>query len=233
VVAAIAQKRLSPLARQSIRGQFGVEQLPDIALWADQVKADKTEKKWHYTNIAANARTYDQRRDCPDFECVTEKIRQFARDLAAPQTSRRGREEALKYLVHLVADIHQPLHLGNAADRGGNGIEIFFKGEKTNLHALWDHHIAAPPGRDTREDVRRLPCRPQHSDIFTLEELPVEQWSNESRALALDHAYVLNFAAEKELPWDYIHNNRALAERQLCRAGVRLAKLLNLIFAGP
>jgi len=87
---------------------------------------------------------YVATRDCPNGACVVAKIEQFERVLADRQASERERLEALKYLVHFIGDMHQPLHASNNHDRGGNDVTVTFVGRQTNLHAVWDSGIIEP-----------------------------------------------------------------------------------------
>jgi len=231
IVGIIAQAHISTEVSRKLANNFNINFLADIAPWADKVKKDRSQQTWHYANIEKGKKTYRQQRDCPDRQCVTEKIRDFVNILQAKNYPASVRREALAYLVHLVADIHQPLHLGNRSDRGGNGITVRVHGKPTNLHALWDHGLILKKGKTLAEYARRLPCNVTPGDRFSPARLPVDAWANGSRALALQYAYPVEFSQGRELTPRYIRSGQKIVERQLCRAGIRLAVLLNGILS--
>lgn len=228
IVGEIAQTRLSPKVRNIIRQEFNIKNLADVANWADAVKKrnPKPDLK-HYTNIAEGAWTYNQARDCPEKKCVTEKISEFAMILGDRNRAHNVRRDALKFLVHLVADVHQPMHLGNQADRGGNNIDVIFKGEPTNLHALWDSGLISLDRNSLVQYAGFLDARTTESEISGWINSDVVDWSNESRRLVLKYGYPVFVTEEGELTSEYIERGRSVVEGQLRRAGVRLAHILN------
>jgi nuclease S1 len=143
---------------------------------------------------------------------------------AVPEKTKR---EALMYLIHFVGDIHQPLHLGNAKDRGGNNISLSFKGRSTNLHALWDGGLIYLAGKSLVQYAGDLSRRVTMREAETWNLSPVTQWANESRVLALDHAYGLDDPGRGTLSKSYIERSREIIDLRLTQAGVRLAGLLN------
>ena len=139
VIGFIADGHLKPEVKELIAEKFNINSLADVATWADRTrKKRKEESSWHYTNIEEGQWTYNAERDCPDRACVTEKIHEFSGILVDRSTSLRERKDALKFLVHFVGDVHQPLHLGNLKDRGGGTLRFLYKGKVASLHYLWD-----------------------------------------------------------------------------------------------
>jgi nuclease S1 len=243
IVAEIAEDHLLPAVKIRIEKNFNIKKLADVANWADAVKKRRTQRTWHYCNIEATERFYRRDRDCSHGACVVEKIKEFARILKRKKrllpsgmkgfslqgrgaVDREGRE-ALMYLVHFVGDIHQPLHLGNARDRGGNNISLTFKGRPTNLHALWDGGLIYLAGKSLVQYAGGLGRRVTAREADRWNRLPVTEWANESRVLALDHAYVLESHGRGSLSKRYIENSREIIDLRLAQAGVRLAGLLN------
>jgi hypothetical protein len=219
---------LDPEILKTIRKKFNINHLANVASWADAIKKSKHKPDvLHYTNIAVNHRTYNQKRDCPRKRCVTEKIKEYESLLIDPESSRKTRKEAFKFLIHLVADVHQPMHLGYEKDRGGNEIAVFFGGKPTNLHRVWDRDLIFLAGNTPLQFARQL------NRAITLENKEQwvggtsDDWSNESRALVLDYGYRLQFSKGREISLNYIHEGRKIVEERLQRAGVRLAELLN------
>ena len=228
IAAHIAEMNLNPVIFQTIQQEFNIKHLANVATWADDIKKrPNAPPVLHYTNIAFGRKTYDQRRDCPLKNCVTEKISEYQDVLADPTLSRKKRKEALKFLIHLVADVHQPMHLGYEKDRGGNEIPVIFREKPTNLHRVWDHDLIDLRGNSQLKFARIL-NRSISSDLKKqwLEGGPVD-WSNESRTLVLEYGYLLKFSSGRQLAEEYIQQGRRVVEEQLRRAGVRLAAMLN------
>jgi hypothetical protein len=153
IIAEIAEQFLEPQTARQVRDLVTIENvttLADVSTWADEIRLQRPETgPWHYVNIPVTLPTgepavYDAARDCPKHACVVAKIQQFERELGDRMLPERQRLEALKYIVHFVGDIHQPLHVSNNHDRGGNDDPVFFMGLPNNLHAVWDSGIIAP-----------------------------------------------------------------------------------------
>lgn len=228
IVGHIAEMNMSPEALKTVREKFNINHLANVANWADAIKKSKHKPDvLHYTNIAVNYRTYNQKRDCPRKRCVTEKIKEYESLLINPESSPRARKEAFKFLIHLVADVHQPMHLGYEKDRGGNEIAVTFGNKPTNLHRVWDHDLIFPEGKTQRQFARQLnrSITPENKKQW-VGGTP-DDWSNESRALVLDYGYRLQFSKGQELSLNYIRRGRKIVEERLQRAGIRLAEMLN------
>jgi len=228
IVGHIAEMNLSPEVLKTVRKKFNINHLANVANWADAIKrSDHKPDILHYTNIAVNHRTYNQKRDCPRKRCVTEKIKEYESLLIDPESSRKTRKKALKFLVHLVADVHQPMHLGYEKDRGGNEIAVTFGNKPTNLHRIWDRDLVFLAGKTQLQFARQLnrSITPENKKRW-VGGTP-DDWSNESRALVLDIGYRLEFSKGRELSLDYIRVGRKIVEERLQRAGIRLAEMLN------
>jgi len=125
LVVLIAEEHISVVARERLNELLAVEPgatLESISTWADEVRSPST-SKWHYVNFPRGSCTYVADRDCPDGQCVVAALERQAAILHSDASSER-RLKALKYLVHFVADVHQPLHAGFGDDRGGNRYQV-------------------------------------------------------------------------------------------------------------
>lgn len=229
IVAEIAQRRLSPAARQDVEALLGSGvSLASIANWADTVQAVRHETRpWHYVNIPLDAEAYDAARDCPARACIVEALRRQQAILCDRSVSKAVRAEALRFIVHLIADIHQPLHAAERNDDlGGSRLPVTLLGEPTNLHAVWDHGLLDSRGFDWGEHVHRIEdgglaeiaAEPMGGSAF-------EEWANEAHHLAATSAY--EGLGESSLGADYVVTRSKIVDRQLGRAGARLARLLN------
>jgi hypothetical protein len=176
---------------------------------------------------------YDAVRDCPQDDCVVAKIKEFGRVLADRQAPERQRLEALKYIVHFVADVHQPLHASDDHDRGGNNVPIIFMGYPTNLHAVWDSGIIA---RAVKGDERGYALKlvreitPAEREQWSQGD-PVS-WANESHRIAVDAIYG-ELPHSGLLPAGYQNKALPVVNTQLERAGVRLGNVLNAFLTSP
>ena len=140
LAANLAFEQLTPQARASVERLLTLEPgatLASISTWADETRSPST-AAWHYVNIPRDAGChYEEARDCPGGQCVVAAIERQRRVLVSG-ASDVEKLRALKYLAHLVPDVHQPLHAGYADDRGGNKFQLQAFGRGTNLHAVWD-----------------------------------------------------------------------------------------------
>lgn len=236
LVAALAEAQLRPGARAEVGRLLAAEgttHLADVANWADDVRdsggaAGRSSRRWHFIDFGAGGCEYVPARDCPDGNCVVAAIdRQFLRlaDRRRPDAERR---EALKYLVHLVADVHQPLHASPVADRGGNDYQVAWHGLGRNLHGVWDGLIVDRAMREDGDEAGYLRALRQRAplppDPTRRSRRPAVDWALESCRLVRDGRL---YPASHRIGDDYLDAHRAQAERRLRLAGARLAGLLD------
>ncbi len=226
----IAENFLSPAVKRKIQKDFSIKSLANASLWADQVRDERNNGAWHYCNVREGEWTYDRKRDCPKGICVVEKIKEFKTALADPSLALNKRQEALKYLVHFVGDVHQPLHLGNKKDRGGGTIRVLYRGEEATLHYLWDGGLINFHGQSFGQYADGLAAKISKEDRADWSRSrEVDEWANESRKLALEHAYRLGRTDRGKLTKEYIKKSREIIELRLSQSGLRLAHLLNTV----
>jgi hypothetical protein len=232
IIGHIAELHLSPEAKKMIREKFNIKSLAGIANWADEVKKKRFESRWHYSNIQEGKWTYKKSRDCPHNDCVVEKVQEYTRRVERGGLSRKKRKEAVMYLVHFMGDLHQPLHLGNKKDRGGNRIRLFYRGRKTNLHALWDGGLIYRRGQSLLEYALNIDRRISEEDRAGWAKGTVIDWANESRKIALADVYSQGNEGVVQLDKNKISIFREIIDRRLAQAGIRLAQVLNRAVAG-
>ncbi|RVT82452.1 S1/P1 nuclease [Inhella crocodyli] len=140
LIAEVAEEQLSPATKAKVDAILAAEPgatMVTIATWADRVRSPST-AAWHYVNFTREAGCdYDRSRDCPDGKCVVEAIKRQV-EVLRTSTDPEERLKALKWVVHLVGDVHQPLHAAFGDDKGGNLFQIQAFGKGGNLHSLWD-----------------------------------------------------------------------------------------------
>jgi len=225
IVAKLAWQKLSPFARQNIERILGVgeQQFVNAATWADDIKGDDRYsylKPLHYVNLPANASKYDRKRDCRKDKCVVEAIFDFSE--MAKSSSNKKAKLALRMLIHLIGDVHQPMHAGLKEDRGGNWYRLKYNGDTINLHKLWDNQLVRRIHKDWQEAVKQLEM-PSQAEVLG----PV-QWAEESHKLAMEVAY--GTAEGKTVSEGYLVEAERVTRQQLALAGWRLAMWLNKLW---
>jgi nuclease S1 len=235
VAARVAETRLTPAARAVVRELLeSGESLADASTWADEHRREMPESApWHYVNVPITADHYD-RRYCPEAGCVVSKIDDFRRVLADPMAPRAERQKALRFLVHLVQDMHQPVHVGDRGDRGGNDLQLQFFGQGTNLHRLWDSGMIERHDPDEAAWYREVNAlaTPDRAAEWARGWAP--GWADESLAAA-KNAYQLPGTGRLLKPGDklgqeYLDAGLPVVRLRLAQAGTRLASVLNGIF---
>ncbi len=237
VIARIAEGRLTPAARQAIKELLHEgDTLANIANWADHEghEAVPASAPWHYINVPIATVKFDRREVHGDGNVVS-KIVEYRKILADRSRPRAERSRALLFLVHFVSDIHQPLHVGDNGDQGGNLTQVRFFGEGTNLHRLWDsgliHQIGGNDGAWTDRIERAI--TPESARAWAGGN--VDDWADQSLQAA-KLAYKATEGAPKAVPsgitlgQDYVHRAEPILREQMARASVRLADELNAIF---
>ncbi|MGI9342532.1 MAG: S1/P1 nuclease [Gammaproteobacteria bacterium] len=240
IVGDIAESYLCRQARATVDDLLDGESLAEAGTWADRIRSDPDWRHagpWHYINVADDVPV--QRAERSDEGDVLQAIARFHAELADPAVPERYRAEALKFLVHFIADLHQPLHVGRAQDRGGNRIVVLLGGERSNLHRLWDAQALLKADRRTRSyrvkdqtrAIRALTAR----DVARLQATPVLDWAAESKNLRpYVYATVPRGADSFRPDADYLARAREISMLRLGQAGVRVAGTLNGLFcAGP
>lgn len=227
VVARLAESRLTPTARARVRDLLGNQSMAEVASWADSVRPGRpVTAPYHYVNIPIAEGAFNPARHCPGGDCVIVAIEYYRRVLADPGAPRGERAEALKYLIHFVGDLHQPLHAGDNHDRGGNDIQVSFLGRQSNLHRVWDSQLLESMGAGEEDLVGRLGPR---VDVLLAGERSggaVAGWAMESHDRARDHAYG-TLPASRILSETYGSAQASVVEEALALAAARLARLLN------
>ena len=229
-VGRIAERHLSEAAARGVASILGSESLAQAATWPDEIRSDPSRdraKPWHFVDLD-DGETYDPAK-YPEGNAV-EAIDRFGKVVRDPQADRTARIEALRFLVHFVGDLHQPLHVGRRGDRGGNSIQVTWFGEATNLHSVWDEKILEAEKLSYTEVVDFVD-HPTLDEVRTWQASVPVDWMKESAELRA-RAYEIG---DGKLNYTYQYRNIPLVKRRLLQAGVRLAGLLNAIFAesGP
>lgn len=229
VTGAIAETHLSGHARARIRQILGEESLAEASTWADDMRSDpdpfwrRTANPYHYVTVPPGE-AYGHHHAPEEGDAVT-ALEGFAAILRDPAATREARQRALRFIVHIVGDLHQPLHAGRGDDRGGNDVRVTFFGDATNLHAVWDSGLIDGRQLSYGEYAAWLMRRTAPDDVIAWWSADPAVWIGESTALR-DALYPDGDA----LGYDYVYRHRPTAELRLQQAGVRIAAYLNRLF---
>ncbi len=249
LVAMVAMDHLTPLARRNVKALLGPETLADVASWPDAYRPLETQTApWHYVDLPLEATTYNRDRDCPPQpnvklgapndkwrDCVVDRILFFENRLADTSLDNTDRATALKYLVHFVGDIHQPMH-AYGGEKGGNGIHVVVFGSSNcgdgkypcNLHSVWDSGLLLHRNLTDAQYLDTLEKQIKLSSPTATPDDPAA-WAGESK-VAADAAIVANGGAVDQA---YYERELPVVDQRLEQAGLRLAAVLNRIFTTP
>jgi nuclease S1 len=246
LVGDLAAQRLSLRAQEQVKMLLAGEEDPTlggVASWADDLRNTdpdrfKATSRWHYINAQGGGCGFEVVRDCKDGGCVVQAIEEqlkILRDRSQPQSARR---DALKFIVHFVGDLHQPMHAGNRVDQGGNQYQISLRTDiepeayarnnyvdgvmGTNLHSIWDFYILAEARRSPRSYAAFL--RKRVRSIKPGSAGTPLSWAEEScRMIDPKGIYPNTHVMDSS----YLDAKRPLAEDRILLAAARLAALLN------
>lgn len=241
IVGAIAARELTPNARERVIALLATDHsgltadtsIPAEATWADHVR-DANTRGWHYVNL--ELRDPDLGSACAgQHSCIVSKIDEFRAQLRDSDTPAPERLRALQFLLHLVGDLHQPLHAADDRDRGGNDERVRAPGEREgSLHHYWDTVFVAALGTDSAAVANRLWAEISPDDRRRWRAGSPRDWALDSFAIARRRVYGELPRADRggryELSPQYVADATALTRVQLERAGVRLGWLLNEAF---
>jgi hypothetical protein len=245
-VAYIAMDNLTPAAKEKISAILDQgNELANISNWADQIRDyRKDTAPWHFIDLPVrkDLTVKDEEKYCPNENCVVDQLQIFEGFLGDESKPTSKRLEALKFVVHFMGDLHQPLHCADDGDRGGNDKMVRFKTPgrrgywaKTKLHHLWDGLIEIRTEEDPRELATELEKRitdQKRTSWLTGDE---KDWAFESYTIAKTQIYPgmepgPQDYTDNPLPSDYYSKMRPIVDIQLEKAGIRLAYVLNEIF---
>lgn len=232
LVAELAQEQLTPQALAQVRTLLAGEpdtNLGAIANWADDLRDTDPQRfratsAWHYINMGEDGCVYLPNSRCADGQCVVSALTRQAALLADRSQSLATRRDALKFVVHLTGDLHQPLHAGYARDKGGNAVQLQFNGKGTNLHRVWDSDMLYDRHLNDAAYLDQL--RPL---LKTTAVLPPERRNGASMAVAACNIDLKPdlYPRGTQLERSYIDQWRPVAEQQIVSASMELAEILN------
>ena len=237
VVAAIADAQLSGLAKAHVKQILGqAESLDEAANWPDEMRShpspfwQKTSTPWRYVTL--NGIVYDH---APSEGDALEALNKYSATLRDPAASLADKQLALRFVVHIIGDLHQPLHVGKCCDKGGNDVKVKWFGRDLNLHSVWDSALVDEQQLSFTEMTAKLQRHTSNADVIAWWDINPRDWMSESAQIR-ETIYPRPSIDPKKVPelsYSYVYQNSPIMERRLKQAGVRLAAYLNALYAEP
>ena len=224
----IAQNHLSGKAKRALNDLLEGHSLAFVSNYADEIKADRKYSKysaWHYVNYPLGMRYVDAEKS--EFGDIITAIEECKKVIQDETKSREDRVFHLKMLIHLIGDLHQPMHASRAEDKGGNDIQVQWFGEGSNLHRVWDKNMIVSYGMTYTELASEL-NQVSRKERKKIQEGTIYDWVDESHEICA----MLYDSAEmgEKLGYRYTYDYNDILFQQLQRGGLRLAKVLNDLF---
>jgi nuclease S1 len=229
IIAEIASENLTPEARAAVRSILGGKSMTDVCTWADEVRKQPEyifTDRCHGVKIPVGAKGFEMKRDCPDGRCAPAAIAKYSAVLREPKATSVERLEALKFVIHFVADIHCPVHAPHAGGDAHVAGQVTFFGEKVSLHKVWDASLILrvdKPWQRYATDLNREITFEQRRTWAKVKD-PVD-WANESHRAFVEYAAVA--PEHSALGEEYYRRSIPIVNERLSQGGIRLASLLN------
>ena len=229
VTGAIAQQHLTPQAQAAISALLPTEDLAEASTYPDEMRSSPDEfwqKKagpFHYVTIP-KGQTYTDV-GAPEQGDGVSALKMFTANLTSSQTSKAEKQLALRFIVHIIGDLHQPLHAGNGTDRGGNDFKVNFFWQDSNLHRVWDSELLDQRQLSYTEWTAKLNRKISTQDINDWSTTDPQVWIAESVKIR-DEIY----PSQETISWDYLYYHLPQAKQRLKMAGIRIAAYLNNIY---
>ncbi len=230
VTGGIAQTYLSEEVREEVSRILGVEDLAEASTWADFMRSSRNEfwtqeaGPYHYVTIP-EGETYEAVGPPEEGDAIT-ALNKFKTVLKDETASLEEKQLALRFTVHIIGDLHQPLHAGNGTDKGGNDFKMTFFWEQTNLHRVWDSQLIEQEELSYSEMSDWLSRTITEDDVKAWSATDPVVWAEESASIR-DDIYPEGDAEEA---WGYVYEHRETMRQRLSQAGVRTALYLNQLF---
>lgn len=227
-VGKIAENNLSKRAKKKIDNILKGKSLAFVSTFGDEIKSDRkysTFYTWHYINMPLDA-SYKDIVVNPKGDLVT-GINTCISILKNNNSSTEDKTFYLKLLVHLVGDLHQPMHIGRKEDKGGNTIQVQWFGKGTNLHRVWDTHMIEEWNMSYLELADNADCLSK-KQIEAIQKGSIIDWVNEVHRLS--NVVYASVKTGENLKYRYSYDHFGMVRTQLQKSGLRLAKILNDIY---
>ncbi|MFN7600437.1 MAG: S1/P1 nuclease [Bacteroidota bacterium] len=215
----IAERYLNSKAKKKIKRLLGQQSLAMVSTWMDEIRSDSTYNytaDWHWVTIETG-KTYEESPKNPNGDVIM-TLERLISELKSGKLDEKKQAEYLKMIVHLVGDIHQPLHVGCCDDRGGNSVRVKWARNDSNLHSVWDSNMIDETKLSYTELANAL-GQPDKATVAAWQKASVRDWANESMGYR-KQVYAIG---DGNLGYKYSFKNLDTVEHRLLQAGIRLA----------
>jgi len=230
----IAENHLSAKAKAAVQELLGDQSLADVSTWADEVSSQPEYKRtapWHFLNLplGLSYMEFEQQVKGMTGENVYSALQTNEQVLLDKGTTRTQKTEALKFIVHFVGDLHQPMHISRAEDKGGNTIQLNYEGKGVNLHSLWDTYLLEHQGL-SYEQLAEKYDRVSARQIKQWQSDPLIKWMWESYEISSQLYAEVDRMNSRSIDEAYYQAHIATIGERIQKAGIRLAGMLNELF---
>ncbi len=225
VIGQIAENHLSRKVKKQLSAILDGQSLAMVANFMDEIKSEPKYDSlgpWHYCTIPDG----HEYAGAPKEGDVIQAIEKYMEILKKGGLNKADEAFTLKCLIHLIGDIHQPLHVGKEGDRGGNDVKVTYFGDNTNLHSVWDTSIIEGQKLSYTEYTSWID-KAAVSQIDTWKKDGLMVWVKESIAL---RPQIYNLPENKKIGYRYNYDNISNVNQRLLQAGLRLAAVLEDIY---
>jgi hypothetical protein len=226
VVGSVAEKYLNKKTKKALLRILNGQSVAMASTWLDEVRSDSTYNytaDWHWVTIP-DGQTYDQSEKNPKGDII-ETLERIIKELKSKKLSAQDEAQRIKILIHLVGDIHQPLHVGAKNDKGGNDVKVMWFKTDTNLHHVWDSDMIDDTKLSYTELAQSLD-KPTPTQYLAWQKTSVRDWAKESQSY---QNQVYDYGNGK-LGYRYSYLYLGTVRQRLLQSGVRLAGILNEIY---
>jgi hypothetical protein len=224
----IAEHYLTDEAEKRVKEILGTTSMQMATVWMDDIRSDPAydyTSTWHWTTIPDGMKYEDfEQEEDGDIIWALETL---IEELKSGELNASEEREKLKLVMHMIGDIHQPMHVGNGDDRGGNDVRVQWMGENSNLHRVWDTDMLMSLELSYTEFAEELLLLATEDKVTEWQQASIRDWAYESMSYR-DQTYDL--PGNRRLGYEYRYENKDILFDRLLKAGIRMAGVLNEIY---
>ncbi len=223
----LAEWQLRPATLERVDQILGDESIARAGTWMDRIRSDSSynyTRTWHWITTVDGKYDPSIQEESGDAYSALLTLRE---NLKSGKLTEKEERDQLKMLIHLVGDLHQPLHVGQPGDRGGNDVRVTFFNRSTNLHAVWDYHLIEHQRMSYTEIATELKRQITPERVKEYEAGGPKHWLMEAAEL---RPYIYDIPESGEIRYRYIFKYYHIVEERLLAAGIRLAQILEEIY---
>ncbi len=227
VTGEIAEYHLTDTARERVQQLLGNTSIPLATVWMDDIRSDGRydyTRTWHWATIA-DGKTYEETEQDEGGDIIW-ALETLIEELKEGGLSKDEERDKLRMVMHMVGDIHQPLHVGTGEDMGGNQVRVQWMGQNSNLHRVWDTDIIMSLNMSYTELSREL-NKATPEQIEEWQSATVRDWAYESKSY---RSRIYNLPGNMRIGYEYRYHNLDIIFERLLQAGIRMAGVLNEIY---